>query len=231
MSAALSAASDCTRDGEDLEGVRRASDRSFEGDEGIYCCCWGRWGDLDGVKRLCRDKVSSSGERLVGVISTSMSDLAGLGGETDLDGEAKGFRLRPGVTAEDGGNLVFVGVLNGFLAGELASLYCDFRFEGVFNPSSLASNLCLELEAPPSDILDFDLAFAALESPPTACHVSYVPAIPGSARISRFVGSRPFLALNAFCHVLSSRRRICSMVACVAGPRAGVDWENEKVVR
>lgn len=138
-----------------------------------------------GVKVLRRAKVSSRGERFVGVISTSMSDRAGLGGSAvvvlGLEGEAKGFLLlppAPGVTAV-GESFAFVGVRNGFLDGVLAAPSAspvdllDFLLDGVLNTSSCPSSLCLELEASldlgPAELLDLDLAFA---SPPAACQVS-----------------------------------------------------------
>lgn len=213
-----------------MVGVRRSTTdassvvRSLDGDEAINCWRW--HGDLVGVNWLRRDSVSSSGDRLVGVISTSISDLAGLtvSGGVPLKGEAKGFRLFPGVVAaaiaDD-----FVGVLKGVLDDvpfTASALTDDPRFEGVLNTSCLSPSvsLCFELEAVLERPDDTGLHFA-FASPPTACHVSYVPAIAASARMSRLVGSRPCCALNAFCHVLSSRRRSCSIFTSYTPDKGG----------
>lgn len=127
------------------------------------------------------------GEGLVGVISTTIIEPAGLGGAVRFEGLAKGFRVLPGVTtaaAEEEawyGEDLFVGVWNGFLLDReaLDSVRCAFFLEGVLNTSSfswLSSSLCREVLAPvdlPKDsvLLVFGLALA-LASPPTAIQVS-----------------------------------------------------------
>lgn len=121
----------------------------------------------------CLERISSRGDRFVGVISTSTAECAGL--TTSLSspvssverllGVAQGFFFR---------GEAFVGVLNGFLLPPSSAV--SF-FEGVLNPTTSfsTSSLCFELEATllleeEGSLVDLDRA--ALTSPPTACQVS-----------------------------------------------------------